>query len=73
MTATVTVGATKNPCGHCGHSPDDHHFDDDRLVEMERAGIPWDKRPFRCLGPDLAGCEVRCPDFVGQPIRIITL
>jgi hypothetical protein len=57
---------TKNPCQRCGHSPDWHRFDDYRLSEFE--GVPWEQRPFRCLGPNLAGCDQECPDFVGDPL-----
>lgn len=57
---------SKNPCERCGHSPDDHRFDDDRLSEFE--GVPWTDRPFRCLGPGFAGCGQACPDFQGEPI-----
>jgi hypothetical protein len=71
----VSVGGEvvlKHACLHCGHSPDVHRFDDDRLVEVENAGTPWEERPFRCLGPHLRGCEATCPDFLGQPISIVT-
>jgi hypothetical protein len=57
---------TKNPCDRCGHSPDDHRFDDNRLTEFR--GTPWSERPFRCLGPDLNGCDASCPSFVGEPL-----
>lgn len=74
MTVAVAERVVKHPCLRCGHSPDDHRFDDDRLVEMERAGIPWHQRPFRCLGPDmsLTGCDHRCPDFLGQAVSVVT-
>lgn len=34
----MTTDYRKNPCERCGHSPDDHRFDDDRLSEFE--GVP---------------------------------
>lgn len=71
----VKETVVKNPCRYCGHSPDDHRFDDDRLVEMEERGIGWDDRPFRCVGPDMGlnGCNMRCPDFVGEPVTIVAV
>lgn len=71
MNTTMPETILKHPCTACGHSPDWHRFDDDLLVEMDTAGVPWTERPFRCLGPDLSGCGSHCPDFVGQPISII--
>ena len=60
---------TKNPCLRCGHSPDWHRFDDDRLTEF--ADVPWEERPFRCLGPGLDGCGQSCPDFVGEALKFM--
>lgn len=59
----------KHPCERCGCSPDVHAFDDYRLSEFE--GVPWEDRPFRCLGPRHKGCPQSCPAFVGQAITII--
>lgn len=65
MTAS-TLPYVKNPCTHCGHDPDDHRFDDERLPEFE--GMPQELLPFRCLGPELAGCAQACPAFEGEPL-----
>lgn len=66
MTETIV----KHPCQRCGCGPDWHRFDDYRLSEF--VGVPWDQRPFRCLGPTLAGCPQHCPDFQGEAITILS-
>lgn len=58
----------KHACDRCGHSPDDHCFDDDTLREGYNHMSP--DAVFRCLGPGLDGCDQQCPDFVGQAIEI---
>lgn len=56
---------TCHRCGRCGHSPDAHRLDDALNLS------PTDPRAeFRCVGPDLAGCDQACPDFDGQPITV---
>lgn len=59
----------KHPCDRCGHSPDDHRFDDYTLREGYNHMSPDAK--FRCLGPQLDGCAQGCPDFVGQALTIL--
>lgn len=74
QTATTSRSApVKNPCRRCGHSPDAHRFDDYRLAEFNH--VPWDERPFRCLGESLpysghTPCAAACPDFIGEPVTI---
>lgn len=65
----MTERLVKHSCGRCGHSPDDHRFDDDRANEL--ADVPWERRPFRCVGPHLRGCAGACPDFIGQPYTLL--
>lgn len=59
----------KHPCQTCGCSPDVHAFDDYRLVEFE--GVPWEQRPFRCLGPEHRGCPTECGAFIGNAVTIL--
>lgn len=68
MESSVIDEIIKHPCRRCGHSPDVHAFDDDRLSEFEN--VPWEARPFRCLGPRRDGCAVSCPDFTGEAITL---
>lgn len=50
-------------CERCGHSSDWHRFDDYRLSEFpDPTQDP--NAPFRCVGPNLEGCNVGCPDMV---------
>lgn len=65
MTETIV----KHPCVRCGCSPDVHAFDDDRLTEFD--GVPWEDRPFRCLGAGHNGCPQACPAFAGDAVTIL--
>jgi len=65
----VTETIIKHPCERCGHSPDDHRFDDYTLRPGYNHMSPDAK--FRCVGPQLDGCDQQCPDFLGQSITIL--
>lgn len=56
-----SVTLRKLNCERCGHGPDWHSHDDSLNEDVTS---PTAK--FRCNGPDFKGCEIGCPDFVGE-------
>lgn len=63
---TDTDHVSRATCQRCGHSSDDHRFDDYTLRAGYNAMSPDAK--FRCVGPNLSGCDQQCPDMV-RPVE----